>query len=168
MNAPFCRLLNGLAPMRRISSRLTWWSKKFFPAFWFGLIGVVGTMMAVKAADGRVPGKVLLILLALAVFGYVMLRWLVFPLMDEVWIDGDDLVVRNHGQDDRFPITNIIDVEGSYVMRPEHVGIILQSPSRFGKGIRFAAPYRVFMFGTHPVAQELADRSGCFNRGQRR
>jgi hypothetical protein len=47
------------------------------------------------------------------------------------------------------------------------IGIILQPPSRFGKKIRFAAPYHFFMFGTHPVAQELGDRSGCFNRRSR-
>ena len=83
--------------------------------------------------------------------------------MDEVWIDGDDLIVRNRGEEERFAITNIVDVEGSYMMSPEHIGIILEPPSRFGRWIRFAVPLRLFMFGTHPIAQELAERSHCFS-----
>lgn len=150
--------------MRQMSSKLTWWHKKASPALFFGIIGLVTAEFIPAVINGSVPGEVLFIPLILAVFGYVMMRWLVFPLLDEVWIDGDDLIVRNRGEEERFPITNIIDVEGSYFMSPEHIGIILEPPSRFGKWIRFAAPLRLLPFGTHPIAQELADRSGCFDR----
>jgi len=150
--------------MRRISSRATWWNKNFFPAVWFGFLALFASLTAPDVVRGRADAEFLVLPLIVAVFGYVMLRWLVFPLVDEAWIDGDELVIRNRGEEDRFPITNIIDVEGSYMAHPEHIGIILKPASRFGKTIRFAAPYRLFMFGTHPLAQELADCSGCFKR----
>jgi hypothetical protein len=150
--------------MRQISSQMTWWHKKGSPAFFFGIIAVVTVEFIPEVIRGRVSGEVLFIPAIMTIFGYLMMRWLVFPLMDEVWIDGDDLIVRNWGEEERFPITNIIDVEGSYMVNPEHIGIILEPPSRFGKWIRFAAPIRLFRFSTHPIARELAERSGCFDR----
>ncbi len=153
--------------MRRISSRMTWWNKRALPALLTLAFAPPVAFIAVNVFTGRSPEEAVLIPGIAAVFGIVMMLYFGCPTVDEVWIDGDDLVVRNRGDEDRFPIAHIIDVEGSYMMSPEHIGIILQPPSRFGKKIRFAAPYRFFMFGTHPVAQELADRSGCFNRRPR-
>jgi hypothetical protein len=151
-------------PMRRISSRLTWWYKKAFPTFWFGFIGVVTVSFIPSIIDGRVTAETLLIPLVMVAFGYLLMRWLVFPLMDEVWIENGDLVVGNRGEVDRFPISNVVDVEGSYMTYPEHIGLTLAAPSRFGKVIRFSPPFRWLGFGTHPLAQELIDRSHCFDR----
>jgi hypothetical protein len=51
---------------------------------------------------------------------------------------------------------------------PESIGLWLKPPCRFGKTIRFEAPFRFLMLGTHPLAQELIDRSQCFERRTRR
>jgi hypothetical protein len=40
----------------------------------------------------------------------------------------------------------------------------LNPPCRFGKTIRFAVPFQFPMFGRYPLAQELIDSSGCFER----
>ena len=144
------------ASMRQISSKSTWRYKTVYPAVSFGFLALWTAGLIAAVLAGSVPGGLLVVPPVLAVFYYLMLRWLVFPLMDEVWIDGDDLIVRNRGEEERFAITNIVDVEGSYMMSPEHIGIILEPPSRFGRWIRFAVPLRLFMFGTHPIAQELA------------
>ncbi len=154
--------------MRLISSKLTWWHKKAFPTLWFGILGLVIVTLIPAVLSGSVPGEVLLIPLIMVGAGAALDVWLVFPLVDEVWIDGDDLIVRNRGEEDRFPIAHIIDVDGSFLTNPESIGLWLKPKCRFGKTIRFEAPFRVFMFGTHPQAQELIDRSGCFERGKPR
>jgi hypothetical protein len=93
--------------------------------------------------------------LGMAVFGYVLMRWLVFSLVDEVWIDGDDLVVRNQDDEDRFPITNIVNVDSSGMTNPERVVLTLRTPSRFGQEIAFSPPMRLWPFARHPLATEL-------------
>src|SRR5580704_5454618 len=121
--------------MRLISSKLTWWHKKAFPTFWFGILALTTVMLIPGALDGSVPPEVLLIPLVMAGSGAVLVRWLVVRPVDEVWIDGDELVVRNRGEEDRFPIANIVDVDGSYT-----IGLWLKPACRFGKTIRFEAP----------------------------
>jgi hypothetical protein len=150
--------------MHQISSKSTWWHKKCFPTIWFTAVGLSFCSSFVDFVRGRESGGFVLIPLALAAVYYLALRSYVFPLMDEVWIDGDDLIVRNRGQEERFPITNITDVKSSLWSKSKNIEIVLEPPSRFGISIRFAPPFRLFSFGTHPIAQELADRSGCFNR----
>ncbi|HEV8002454.1 MAG TPA: hypothetical protein VGP63_21385 [Planctomycetaceae bacterium] len=150
--------------MRRISSKLTWWHKKAFPALWFGGLALGTVTLSFAVRNGRVPEDLLLVPFVMALFGTVLMAWLVFPLVDEVWIDGDELIVRNRGEEDRFPIVHIIDVDGSFMTNPESIGLWLKPKCRFGKTIRFEAPFRFFMFGTHPQAQELIDRSRCFER----
>jgi hypothetical protein len=147
--------------MRLISSKMTWWHKKAFPAFWFGFLAL---LMATLMLEGKVSPEVLLIPPGMAAFGAVLMWWLIFPLVDEVWIDGDELIVRHRGEGDRFPIANIVDVDASYMSNPESIGLWLKPSCRFGKTIRFEAPFRFLMLGTHPLAQELIDRSRCFER----
>jgi hypothetical protein len=150
--------------MRQISSKSTWWHKKGFPTLWFTAVALGFCFSLIDFVRGRESGDFVLIPLGLAAIYYLALRSYVFPLMDEVWIDGDDLIVRNRGQEDRFPIANIVDVHGSFMAKPKQIEIILEPPSRFGKSIRFAEPFRFFSFGTHPIAQDLADRSSCSDR----
>ena len=44
------------------------------------------------------------------VLGYFMFRRLVFDLVDEVWDDGNALVVRNGSQEERIALTDIKNV----------------------------------------------------------
>jgi len=95
----------------------------------------------------------------MAALGYVMMRWLVFPLADEVWIDGDDIVVRNDGQEACFPITNIIHVENSRFMNPERITLTLKEPCAFGSEIVFSPLSRLLTITRHPIAEELNCRA---------
>src|SRR5262249_47802445 len=78
--------------MRRISSKWTWWHKRAFPAICFGFLAVFSVVWILLVVQQQVPAGALLIPPALAAFGYLLMRWLVFPLMDEVWIENDHIV----------------------------------------------------------------------------
>jgi hypothetical protein len=145
--------------MQRISSSWTWWHKKAFPVLWFGFLGVFTMGWIPGVVRQEVPAATLLIPLSMSIFGYVLFRALVFGLVDEVWIDDDHLVVRNRGAEDRFPITNIVNVDGSFMTNPERITLTLRAPSQFGNEIAFSPPHRWWPFGRHPVAKDLIRRA---------
>lgn len=45
-----------------------------------------------------------------AIVGYVLMKWLLFDLMDEVYDQGDALLLRNKGKEIRIPLKEIKNV----------------------------------------------------------
>jgi hypothetical protein len=146
--------------MRQISYEMTSYFKKLIPALWLGMLAGVVVLMTI---EGQGDTAIFFAVCGTAVM-YLLLRRLIFPMMDTVWVDGDDLVISNRGEEDRFPIANIVNVEGSLIARPEHIRLTVRPPSRFGQTICFWPPFRWLPVGSHPVARELIDRSRCFER----
>ena len=86
------------------------------------------------------------------------MRWLVAPVADEVSLDGDDIIVRNKGQEDRFPLSNVIKAE-SFPIWPEQIVLMLKAPCLFGREVIFLPPGRFWRLTSHPLAKELIVRS---------
>jgi hypothetical protein len=78
--------------------------------------------------------------------GYFFMKKLVFDLVDEVWDDGDALVIRNRGVS-YSPFTN-----------PPRVTLSVRRPTVFGEEIAFNAPTRIVPFSTSPVIKDLIER----------
>ena len=150
--------------MRKISSSWTWWYKQVVPVIWFGFLAVFTCVWIPAVVRREVPAFTLLVPIGLAAFGYVIMRQLVFSLVDEVWIDGDDLVVRNRGEEARIPIADIVNVDSWGMSNPERIVLTLRTPSRFGGEIAFAPPMRLWPFSRHPVATELMRRAHRLDR----
>src|SRR5437763_1307724 len=129
--------------MRRISSTLTWWFKRAFPIYMFRFLALFELIAILGAlAQQPVPVPFLLVPVVMAVFGYLMMRWLVFPLVDEVYLADDEVIVRNRGEETSFPVTNIINVESSRMTSPERITLTLREPCSFGQEIAFCPPFR--------------------------
>jgi hypothetical protein len=126
---------------------------------WFGFLGLFSLAGLGGVIQQRVPAPTLLIPAGMAAFGYVLLRWLVFPLVDEVWIQEDELIIRNGDTEDRFQISNIVNIEASECTNPETITLTLKEPSTHGREIVFSPPTRWWPFGRHPIAQELLRRA---------
>jgi hypothetical protein len=104
----------------------------------------------------RVPADMLLLPLGMAVFGYLLMRWIrIFSIADEVWLDGERIIVRNGEQEDEFPVSNILEVKSSTLVNPERIVLTLSEPCAFGQEIVFLPPFRVWHFTRHPLAGEL-------------
>ena len=146
--------------MRLISSKMTFFNKRVFPAIWFGFIAVfIG--FALFSGAGRNPATLLPVLIAPAimiVFGYVVMKKLVFDLADEVWDDGDSLVVKNSGQEQRIALSDIKNVSYSPFVNPPRVTLSLRRPTFFGDEITFSAPLRLVPFSKSPVITDLIER----------
>jgi hypothetical protein len=147
--------------MRRISSKLTFCYKRIFPAIWFGLLAIfliigLGSMKARQA-----PWPLLIVPIVMAVFGFFIMKKLVFGLADEVWETDDHLVVKNKGAEERILFSDIKHVNCSIMTNPPRITLTLRMPSRFGSEIIFSPLTRfgfLSNFSIHPIATELIDK----------
>jgi hypothetical protein len=146
--------------MRRISSKMTFYYKRIFPIFWFGFLAIfVVTSSATSWRAGQFPAfELILVPLIMLGFGFILMRKLVFDLMDEVFDEGDVLLIRNGSQEERVLLSDIINVNYSPLTSPPRVTLSLRTPSVFGTQITFCAPARFIPFAASPVVDELIRR----------
>ncbi len=143
--------------MTRISSKQTFFLKRIFP-FLFLVI------MAVPAAIGffvkpMQPQLVLMPLVMIPIL-FVIMRKLVWDLMDEVYDGGDYLLVKNGGKEERIAISNIMNVSATMAVNPSRITLRLATPGRFGKDVSFSPvrPMSLDPFRKNPVADNLIER----------
>jgi hypothetical protein len=86
------------------------------------------------------------------------MKKLIFDLVDEVWDDGNSLLVKNRGQEQRIPLSDIRNVSYSPYMNPPRITLSLRRPTVFGDQITFSAPLRFVPFATSPVIDDLINR----------
>jgi hypothetical protein len=153
--------------MERISSRSTWIGKVIFPIFWFGGMGIfVVLILLKKASEGGPPLIAIIAPIFLSVYGYFMMKNLVWDLADEVLDAGDALVVRFGNESDRIPLANIMNVSCSYMMSPARVTLTLREGGRFGSEVSFALsrPFSFNPFAKSRVIGELIHRVDAARR----
>ena len=147
---------------------MTFISKRAFPAVWFGFLGFfVFAVAASRDVRAISPGFLILPLL-MGAFGYFLMKKLVFDLVDEVWDDGNELVVKNKGQVDRIPLSNIMNVSYLVLTNPPRVTLTLRRPGPLGKEVTFAPPARWVPFARSPIVDELIERIDAARGGASR
>jgi hypothetical protein len=148
--------------MKLISSKRTFFYKRMFPVFWIGFL-------AIFVLTAYLPGRrthvevmpILVVPVVMAIIGYTLFRRLLFDLVDEVWDDGDALIVKNAGMEYRVPLRNIINIGYSSLTNPERVTLTLRDGGTFGKEITFMPMARPFSFrwpSRNPIIDELIER----------
>lgn len=160
------------AGTRRISSAATFFHKRVFPAIWFGFVGVwvidAAYIILIKDHFGA-PMLVVSFLLMVALFmcalGYLIMSRLIFGVMDEAWDGGDAIIVRNRGQTERIPLTDIVHVTYPGQIRPSRATLILKQPCRFGNEVSFFPPREGLLALVYPgestVIVDLIRRVGA-------
>lgn len=145
-------------PLTKISSSTTAFYKKGFPVLMFGSLGLFLVAMVIQYVSGRTDVSAVIYPSALAVFGYVMMRVLVWDLVDEVYYGGDFLVVKNKGKEHRVPLTDILRVSSSRATNPPRVTVKLCGASAsgpLGREFTFSPPKT---FSLNPFAEsDIAD-----------
>ena len=146
--------------MKLISSRMTGFHKRLFPAIWFGFIAffVVTALTRGVARDGR--WMVLLMPCLMAALGFFLMKKIVWDLVDEVYDCGDSLLVRNRGEEERIPLANIMNVSASTHMNPPRITLRLVHPGRLGAEVTFSPQSKLLFipFAKNPVAEDLIVR----------
>jgi hypothetical protein len=146
--------------MRRISSRGTFFQKRIFPALWFGFLAffVAVSFPAAMVSGDTPPIPFFIVPGIMAIFGYFLFKKLLWDLVDEVWDDGDTLIIRNRNQEERVSLSEISNVSYSTFVNPQRVTILLRRPSIFGREISFSPPATFWPFSKSPIIDELIDR----------
>jgi len=145
--------------MVRISSRMTFFSKRVFPILWFGFLAIFSAAtLAASASPRRPPVWFLIPPVVLAVFGYFPMKVLVFDLADEVWDAGNELVVKNKGHEVRVQLSDVKNVSYTVLTNPQRVTLTLRQPTVFGSEITFAPPRVWIPFAKHPLVEDLIER----------
>lgn len=145
--------------MRRISSRLTFVHKRVFPTLWFGFLTLfLGISLFTIPRSNSAALPFLLIPLGMMIFGYFLMRLLIFDLVDEVWDDGDALIVKNRGQEQRIPLADIKNVSYTVLVNPPRVTLSLRRPTVFGDKVVFSPPVTFIPFATSPIINEMIER----------
>ncbi len=141
--------------MKKISAGNTFFLKRILPVILFAIPVVAIVSMLAVPTSKPMPVPALLAPCIVAVVGYFVLRQLVMDLADEVLDGGDFLLVRNRGQEERIPFTNIMNVSITQHVNPPRITLRLVKPGKFGDEIAFT-PTREFSF--RPLARnKLAD-----------
>ena len=97
--------------------------------------------------------------IALAALGWLLLRWLVFPLADVVMLDGDEVIVRKNGREAHFSVRQIANVDTSSMTNPEKITLTLRESCELGREIAFIPASHFHLFSLHPIVEELIARS---------
>ncbi|HJU43899.1 MAG TPA: hypothetical protein VJ691_13825 [Vicinamibacterales bacterium] len=149
--------------MNKISSSSLFFSKRIFPLVWFGFLAVfVGMTLVPAITRGPEAGDLafLVVPTIMAVIGYVMMKNLVWDLVDEVWDHGDYLVIKNRGDEARIELADVMNVSVSTNMNPPRITLRLVRPTRFGTEISFSPvrPFTLNPFAKNEIAEDLIVR----------
>jgi hypothetical protein len=149
--------------MTRISSRMTFFHKRVFPAMWFGSLSLmfcVGTIEAIGKQQfvNIIPAVV--IPLFMAIFGYCMMNMMQsFDLVDEVWDCGESILIKNRGHDYQFGLSDFMSLSyAEFGNRPRVTLWLSEKSEDLGKGVVFILPFRFPLYMMPPVARDLMVR----------
>jgi hypothetical protein len=121
--------------MNRISAKGMFFQKRIFPFIWFGFIAVFVAIAGVAGMLQKDP-VVLLVPVAMAVFGYLLMRKLVWDLADEVTDHGTYLRVRRGAVEDRVELTNIMNIDNSFLVNPPRATLRLSRRENSARRLR--------------------------------
>jgi hypothetical protein len=153
--------------MKKISSGSTVFFKKVFPLAWYGFLA----FFVVTATGGAIrDGQWMFVVMPgfMAVFGFFVMKKLIFDLADEVHDCGDSLLVRNGSEEERIPLSNIMNVNVSTNTSPPRITLRLVRPGRFGADVSFCPSSKISFnpFAKNPVAEDLIVRVDQARRGR--
>lgn len=139
---------------------MTFFYKRVFPVFWFGflILFIAVPLLFGGERNSPPPFPFLVVPLIMVAFGYFFMKKLVFDLVDEVWDDGETLLIKNRGQEQRLALRDIKNVSYSTFINPSRVTLSVRQPSTFGDQIAFMAPVRFVPFTTSPLINDLIER----------
>lgn len=153
--------------MRLLSSKSTWWYKRGMPVVFFGfvvLVSFIGAREAIAREQSLVP-----FFLAPLVMSGVL--WLVFrrfivELVDEVWDDGDSLVIKKKSIDETVLLKSVVNVNDLTSVNQPMVTLLLRDPCRFGREVSFVPQGGVKLGRRNPIATELIERIDVLRRSE--
>lgn len=152
---PYYASPRHMGDLKKISSRNTFILKRVFPIVW------VGSLTAMGALEIRRDLSIVIPILLMGLFGFVMMKMLVWNLADQVHDGGDFLLVKFRGVEETVPLSNVMNVNYNIIgQSPPRVVLRLVEPCRFGNEIAFMPELSLNLkhLRRNPVVEDLIIR----------
>jgi hypothetical protein len=147
-----------IAP-RLISSRLTFFYKRVLPVIVFGVFGLVAIVALSAQRSSPGPGVFIVLHMGfMATIGFLVMKKLVFDLVDEVWDEGSALLIKNKGQQVRVELSAIVNVGHSMFANPARVTLLVRHGTPLGDELAFLPPTQLIRSARNPLVEELIQR----------
>lgn len=153
-----------------ISAARTWYYKKVLPLIMIGAMsaGTIVIILSTKQPHGP-PLLLAIVPIAMMVFFYVLMKFLIFDLADEVQDYGDYLLVRIRDKEEKVYLSNITNVSYAQLQNPPRVTLSLREPCPLGNQIAFIPllPFSGFITSLHfknAVVDDLIKRIDATRR----
>lgn len=145
--------------MKKISSDKTFLHKNVYPLFMLAVAAImllifIGTMVRDREINFLLLGFVGLAI----VYVYSEYRKRAVDLVDEVWDEGDALLVKNGDREERVAISNISKLRYGGLGNAHFVSLTLREPCAFGQTIRFVPLRKAYRLFKNPLIADLAMR----------
>jgi hypothetical protein len=145
--------------MKELTSKSTFFFKRVFPIIWFGFLGVFIVIPSLASGKGNGPAVMFFIMpIIMAIFGYFIMKKLVFDLVDKVYDEGPTLLFRNKGKEVRVNLKDIRNVSYSTMVSPHRVTLSIRYKTELGDELSFSPPMSFIPFKKNPDIEELIDR----------
>ena len=135
-------------------------TKRLLPSAWLGVLVLFVAIAIASVGPSAGLWALLVVALAAAVGGFVMIRKLVCDLADEVHDCGDHLLVTFGHEQQRIPLDDIMNVNAQLNLKPARITLRLVTPGKFGSEVSFSPPTRASLdpFAKNEVAEDLIVR----------
>lgn len=145
--------------MIKISSSLTFFNKKIFPLIWFGFLA----FFLIEEITHRIyetKPLALIVPFVMAVFGYFVMKNLIWDLADEVYDYGEFLLIRRSDKEERVALSNIMNVSFSDNRNARRITLRLVQPGSLGAEISFSpvSSFTIIPSAKNPIAEDLIIR----------
>lgn len=137
--------------MRKVSAS-PFYLRNVFPILWFG--GLLFLSMNVFGNPG-LSNDVGYALIATGIVGSILSRVLALKLADEVYDEGDSLLMRRNDTEQRIYLNQIRKIS---IHNNTWITLKTTNEGALGKSIRFALIPKLFNFKKHPYFIELQGR----------
>ena len=144
--------------MKRINSKFTFLLKKIFPVFWVMILFSMFVVILIHNQKIETLFIGIFVTLFMLVIGLLVYKFLLSNLMDEVYLDGENLVFRNSGEQIKLFLTDIKDYKYQRHMNPHNVTINTKHHTKFGKKLVFLAPTTYVPFRKNEVIMQLLEK----------
>lgn len=155
-------MLDMPADAKRISAASTGFYKRVLLVFWYGLVFVLLVLCwKLKQLDHRIGPWIFLFPLFMGAVFHFLAKSLLSDLVDEVWDNGQELIVVNEGHVERVPLRDIINISYSGFTNPKRATLTLRHPGKWGVSFGFIpvrSSIRILSMGTNQMIEELIRR----------
>ena len=145
----------------RLTDGSTWYWSRVFPTLWSALLGVFVLLVWVGVLGDGTPPVAVKAAITGAWAGGSALFFHMFRGLEDVWLDGDDVVVGDPARGTRVSLRDVRAVKESRLRQVKNITLELARPTPRGASITFVPKgIKTFFFpyASSPVAARLQER----------